>query len=213
MGVAETRNALERVLERSLEELTDSGGRSCFPGRQLADWDLPDAAKLALATYGLPRAAGGEVVGFVTEFQEAAEPGAHLRSEDYYVLGRFGSGPIAALRGAGTVRSVPALFTPHPQLAHLYPDGPLAAFVNASVPQFVECAWRYDAVLPLLVRERARAGAAEVQAFEDGRGPDVEDFFEPYQELCHHVLDRFRSVDPEIEPDAGFWAETIVDVW
>lgn len=211
MEVDETRLALERVLQRSLHDLTDAGSRR--PGRQLNGWDLPDDAKEALSTYGLPRDDGAEVPGFVAEFQEGVHPGRELQGERYYVLGRFGSGPIGALSGSGVVRSVPHPFTPHPQLAHLYPDGPMPAFVNASVPQFVECAWRYHCVIPLLLQERVRAGRAEVQAVTAGLGPESPDFFAPYQQMCREVLDRFRSIDPEIEPESGFWAELIIDVW
>jgi hypothetical protein len=213
VDVAETRAAVELVLEQHLISLTDAGGRSAFPGTQLTTWDVPDEAKVALGEYGLPRAVDDGLVKVVAGFQEGTQPETEAKGELYYVLGTIGSTRIGASKGAGVVRSVPEPFEPHPQLAHLFPDGQAPSFINSSVAQFVECAWRYDQVLPLLVQEHVRAGAAEVEADRAGWGRAVPDFYVHYQELCGLVLDRFRAIDPQIDPSSGFWAETIIDVW
>jgi hypothetical protein len=110
--------------------------------------------------------------------------------------------------------AIPASSQVHPDLAHLHPSGILPTVVNSSITALVECAWRWDAVLPLLADEQVRAGQAEVAAWRAGRiGEGLADPYAGYQELCRRVLRRFQEIDSTVQGDSGFWADVIIDVW
>ena len=115
--------------------------------------------------------------------------------------------------GSGSVAAVPSSRDVHPQLRSLYLLGLLPSFVSTSVPQFVELAWRWGAVVPILAEEQTRVSVADDRAWREGRGADLPDPFDGYEDLCRHVLERFRVIDPQIDPMSGFWADLLLDVW
>lgn len=213
MDTAETRNEVDRILDASLGELTQSGSLLVHPAPQLMAWRLPEQGRLVLWDHGLPPARADELLGVVDGLQESEEPTYAPDGRRIYLVGSYGTSRLAAAEGTGEVVTIPAASRVHPDLAHLYPSGILPTVVNSTIGGLVECAWRWDSLLPLLADEQERAGDAEVAAWRDGRiGEEMPDPYAGYQELCRYVLRRFQEIDHRIRDDSGFWADVIVDV-
>ncbi|BAL88150.1 hypothetical protein AMIS_29300 [Actinoplanes missouriensis 431] len=204
VDVSTTWNAVDRILEGALGELTGPGGPPVLPASALEDWRLPAPAKSALLSYGLPPQRTDGLMGVAGGFHDAAPA--------YHVLGSYGSAIIAAVPGSDAVLAVPRSSAVHPDLARLYPSGITPTPVNSSIPAFVECAWRWHWIVPLLADAQNAAGEAEIQAWKDGRGTEIDDPYRGCQQLCDHVLERFRAIDPAIGPDTGFWPDVIADL-
>ncbi|WP_433831197.1 SUKH-4 family immunity protein [Actinoplanes sp. CA-015351] len=195
MDVSGTRIAVDRVLEDTLESLTRSGSPPVLPASELEDWGLSGPARSVLLAYGLPPERDDGLMGVAGEFQNR-------------VLGRYGSARIVAESNA--VLAVPRSTAVHHDLAGLYPEGVTPTTVNSSVPAFVECAWRWHWIVPLLAEAQHTAGEAEIQAWKDG--VELADAYLGYQQLCSDVLERFRAIDPAIDADTGFWSGVIIDL-
>ncbi|MFG2047882.1 SUKH-4 family immunity protein [Micromonospora sp. NPDC048935] len=214
MGTEETWRGVDRILDASLDDLAlgvDARGRAA---PQVADWRLPEDGRVILGSYGLPAPRDDDYLGVVGDLQESTEPHEGVDGRSWYVLGSYDRSRLAAVEWTGQVVAVPAGSQVHPDLAHLHPSGMSLTPVNSTLGAFVECAWRWHRLLPLLADEQERAGEAEVSALKAGQ--PVQDMVDPYagyQELCRYVLSRFRKIDPELEADSGFWPDIIIDVW
>ncbi|MBB2946603.1 hypothetical protein FB565_006371 [Actinoplanes lutulentus] len=182
-----TRIAVDRILGDTLESLTRSGSPPVLPASELADWRLSGPAKAALFAYGLPPERDDGLMGVAGVFRE-------------HVLGVYGSAKLVA--DSDAVLAVPRSTAVHPDLA----GGVTPTTVNSSVPAFVECAWRWHGIVPLLAEAQNAAGEAEIRAWKDG--VELPDAYLGYQQLCEYVLERFR----EIDPDTGFWPDVIIDL-
>lgn len=211
MDHARTAVAVERLLDAPVQELAQSGGPSVVPGHELHAWLLPDAAKRALASFGLPPGRTDGLMGVVGRPHASVLPESEHDGTRLYVLATYGAATIAAVHGSGDVLAVPGRTDVHPDLASLYPSGLQPALVNSSVEHFVECAWRWHWLLPLLAE--AQAQAAHAEASRDGLIDETLDPYAGYQALCSAVLARFTDLDPGIRAGRGFWPEVIVDVW
>jgi hypothetical protein len=177
----------------------------------LRDWDLPHEAKEWLQELGLPPARADGLMRVVGDVR--AEDDLHTDDgRALYRLAVFGQATIAARSGDGQVVAVRSETAVHPQLAAA--GGlPRHEPVNSSVPAFVECSWRWDAIAPNLAVMLKEAGADEVKAWTAGTlGNDVDPYAE-YHEACRQVLRRFEEIDPVVVQDDSFWSGVVVDVW
>jgi hypothetical protein len=213
MGMTESHVEVHRILDEDLRRLSELGGPAVLPTAQMEAWVLPEEGKLTLSRHGLPDARVDDLMGIVGGFQKFAEPEVGNDGSRFYVLARYGTASIAAVENSGEVVAVPAASKVHPELSRLHPSGLSPSQINSSVAAFVECAWRWHWLLPLLADEQGRAGEAEIDAWRSTRQEDLPDAYMEYQNLCIEVLERFRIIDPEIQTDSGFWSETIIDVW
>ncbi|MFD3483253.1 SUKH-4 family immunity protein [Streptomyces sp. NPDC058665] len=204
---------MERILEASPNSLTRSGALSIFPGAQSQGWRLPDQGKFSLSSYGLPLARADDLMGILGGFQESAQPESGPDGLRVYTLGSYGSAKLGAVESSGGVLALPGGSEMHLGRHSLCPSGISPTLVGSSIDRFVECAWRWHWIVPLLAEEQRRAGEAEIQAWRDGKGADMGEPYAGYQELCRYVLERFEAIDPSIHAHAGFWSDVIIDVW
>ncbi|MBO3102136.1 SUKH-4 family immunity protein [Cellulomonas fengjieae] len=211
MTHTDARAAVDLALDQSVTLLATSGGAAVLPGPQVDAWSLPAEAKASLARYGLPGPRDDDLSRFLASFQSGRRPEVADGTE-YYGLARFGVSRVCALP-SGSVTAVPSSRDVHPQLEPLYPSGLLPSLVSTSVPQFVELAWRWGALVPILAEEQARVSVADDRAWREGRGADLPDPFDAYEDLCRYVLERLRRIDPQVDPASGFWADLLLDVW
>ncbi|MFI5569248.1 SUKH-4 family immunity protein [Streptomyces sp. NPDC051740] len=209
-----TRAEVDRILAAPLDELRRCSGAPVRPSPQVADWILPAQGRRHLQVFGLPPARNDDLLGIVGSLQESETPEPGRDGRPVYRIGSYGSARIAAVEGTGEVLLIPADSQVHPDLAHLHPAGLLPTTANSTMVGFVECAWRWHWILPLLAAEQVRAGDAETAALAEGRiDEEVQDPYDGYQSLCRHVLHRFQSMDAWIQDEGGFWSDVIIDVW
>jgi hypothetical protein len=100
MGPDEARVEVRRLLDSSLDELTDAGRLSVLPIVGRDSWGLPEPGRDALWRYGLPPARDDEIAGEVGRFQTGCEPELEEGGSRQYVLGMFGVATLAACRPA-----------------------------------------------------------------------------------------------------------------
>jgi hypothetical protein len=205
---------VDRILELSLEELVLSERGLAAEAPQVEAWSVPEQDKRALSMYGLPSVRSDSLMGIIGNLQESERPDCDVGVKRLYLLGSYSNSRIGAIERSGEVFGIPSNMPVHPQLAHLYPDALELTSINSTILKFVECAWRWHALLPLLATEQSLAGAADVAAWKVGKSADLSvDPYLAYQKLCRHVLHAFQGIDPTIESDSSFWADVIIDVW
>jgi hypothetical protein len=212
MGPDEARVEVRRLLDCSLDELTEAGRLSVLPVVGRDSWGLPEPDRGALWRYGLPPARDDEMMGVVGRFQAGCEPELEEGGSRLYLLGMFGVAKLAAVPGTGTVIGFPASREVHPQLRDQYPDGLVPVVANSSVERLVDLSWRWHWLLPVLADQQVQAGKGEAAAVEvlkaTGRLPDI---FAGVRALHREVLERFRAKDPRAIGDDSFWAETVLE--
>lgn len=213
MDPAEARGEMHRILDSSLDQLTEAGRLGVVPAVDQDSWDLPETDRRALWQNGLPAPRGDALMGVVGQFQAGREPELAEGGSRLYLLGTFGTARLAAVEGGGTVIAVPTFREVHPQLRSQYPDGIQPVMVNSSVAKLVDLAWRWHWILPLLADQQVEARRGEAAAVEvlkaTGTLPDV---FAGVRALCREALERFQSIDPEaITDDDSFWGETVLE--
>jgi hypothetical protein len=212
MDPDQARVEVYRLLDSSLNELTEAGRLGVRPVVGRDSWDLPEADRGALWRYGLPPPRDDEMIGVVGRFQAGCEPELEEDGSRLYLLGMFGEAKLAAEPGTGTVIAVPPYREVHPQLRYLYPDGVVPVTANSSVARLVDLAWRWHWLLPVLADQQVQARKGEAAAVEvlkaTGRLPDI---FAGMRALHHEVLERFRDKDPQAVTDDSFWAETVLE--
>ncbi|MFC8827593.1 SUKH-4 family immunity protein [Streptomyces sp. NPDC057137] len=207
------RLAADRIFEQSLGLLTRSGGLSILPGSWTEGWRVSDQGKLALSSYGLPPARRDGLMGVAADFQESGELESGADGVRFYALGRYGSAKLVAVEDDGCILAVPERSEVHPGLKSRCPLGIPAISVNASIDLFVECAWRWYWIVPLLADEQKRVGEAEISAWRKGGIDGIPDPYVEYQELCGYILKKYQVIDSTIQGDSDFWSDVIVDLW
>jgi hypothetical protein len=165
-----------RILTQPLGELVAPGDR-VLPGGQVERWDLPPADRAALAEFGLPLA---EKSRFVANFQEGDRPELTFEGEDYYSLGLFGGHELGARAGTGQVWAIP--------LERRLP----ISYVDLSAAVFVDVAWRWYRVVPVVEELRYDIGQY-----------DKLDMF----------IDYVRGVDERAATELSAWWRGLVDAW
>jgi hypothetical protein len=188
----------------------------------LASWDLPVLDRAALLEWGLP---DDEIM--TPRFQSHREPalvpnvaGELERrwvdgSERLYDLGFWGGHELTPHMGvaAGAGRVLAIRERPmttadlHPQVQAFYPNlyHPAVDFINTSLRQLVEVAWRWRAAVHVLreVREPAETDSAvEVDAF-------FTRLYAYNQTVLRHMARLDEGIDPQDE--SGLWAEVVLD--
>ncbi|WP_165978094.1 SUKH-4 family immunity protein [Actinomadura darangshiensis] len=212
MDTSKTRISVDRILEDDLSSLPKSGGRSVFPAPISEGWRLPDQGRVFLSSYGLPSVRTDDLMGIVGEFQESETPEIGGSGLQYYVLGRYGVARMAAVQGSGEVLALPRSSEVHSAISHLYPAGLTPVPANSSLEQFVECAWRWHWIVPLLAAMEKRAGEAEIMTWKEGGRLDSPDPYDDYEQVCDHVLEKFQEIDRQIGLRCKFWTETITSI-
>lgn len=201
MDHARTAVAVERLLDAPVQDLAQPGGPSVVPGRrELHAWVLPDEGKRALTAFGLPPGRSDELMGVGGRPQASVLPECEHDGTRLCFLATYGTATIAAVHGSGDVLAVPRRTAVHPHLASLYPAELAPTLVNSSVECFVECAWRWHWLLPLLADAQEQAGHAE--AWRDEPIDETRDPYDGCQALCSAVLARFTDLDPGTGPVA-----------
>jgi hypothetical protein len=201
-----------RILDASLDELTEAGQLSVLPTIDRDSWDLPEPDRIALWRHGLPPTRNDEMIGVVGRFQTDREPTLEEGGSRLYLLGTFGTAKLAAVQGVGTVIAVPAYRAVHPQLRHLYPNGIVPVMANSNIARLVDLAWRWHWLLLVLADQQIQASKGEAAAVEvlkaTGTVPDI---FAGVRALHREVLERFRNKDPQAITDDSFWGETVLE--
>jgi hypothetical protein len=216
MDTTDTRVAIDRILAENLSSLARSGSLSVVPPTQIEEWHLPQSGKAVASSHGLPSARTDDLMGIVGGFQESVVPEAGPDGMNFYVLGHYGTSRVVAVENSGVVIAIPKFSEVHPGLASVYPSGISTTWVNSSIERFVECAWRWHWIVALLAEEQMRAGEGEILAWRDGQGDRqgdrMVDAYAKYEELCRYVLERFRSIDEDIDVASNFWPDVIMDI-
>ncbi|GAA3681890.1 hypothetical protein GCM10022224_052730 [Nonomuraea antimicrobica] len=214
MNTDEARAEVRRILAADLADLVGDG-RSLLPPVGRDDWALPRQDKDLLWRHGLPGPRDDGRYGISADYQRGKEPELEREGSAYYRVGVYAGVPHLAERGTGrVVHPVPARAEVHPQLAAHFPDTGTLAPVDSSVASWVELAWRWHRLVPVLAEQWARAGEAEVEALRAATGPQPPpDFYAGVRELGHEVLTAFRARDPAaITSKKTFWWGVVLDL-
>lgn len=216
MDIPGARSELSRILRSDIGELVVVD-RRVLPPAAAGDWRLPEADLRALSEYGLPGTRGDELMGVVAGFQPGGEPERVHEGSRFYDLGSFGSALLAAQEGTGRVFAFPEFTEVHPQLRHLVPEGPAAVEVNSRVSALVECAWRWDWMVPVLAEQEVLAGKAETEAWRTASGDEaraaLSDFYAGCRDLAELGLTGLARFDPDVVgAEESFWAEAVLDL-
>lgn len=164
---------MRSILDAPLASLVEPDVR-VLAGAIIDEWDLPDADREALRTYGLPRGSSLEPAP-----QDVAAPllrpnvaGDRERrfiaaDERLYRLGTYGADydasltiRVGAVAGSGRVLGIRArpltVADLHPQLRPYHPGLylPAVCYFNASLAAFVEVAWRWYAAVEVFRQYR-----------------------------------------------------------
>jgi hypothetical protein len=207
------RAEVERIFAADLRELTESGGISVRPPALLGDWRIADSGKEMLAEHGLPSVATSDIYLRVRgRFQSGLDP-EYRAAEGWsgYFIAECGEVRIVCAEVTDSVVAVPNLRTLPPSLAFLHPQGISDEVINQDVPSFVDLAWRWYWLSPLLVKMERAAGQADLAELRrSGKAiPDV-DFYEPYRALCRDVRDKFAAVDQmAVGDNQSMWSNMI----
>ncbi|GAA3608646.1 hypothetical protein GCM10022419_111990 [Nonomuraea rosea] len=219
MDLATTTTQVTEILNASLDDLTGSGRLSTLPPVPWGTWELPGGDTTALWTYGLPPDRDDGLLGVGAAFQDNTRPDEAIGDFSLYLLGGFGVGRLAAVAGAGSVFYLPRYTEVHPQLQQLYPEGINPSPANSSVAAFIDCAWRWHWLLPVLVRAEIQIDDEEVAWFRAHRDQAARGELEPtesdrnhegYRDLCRGILASFQVRDGAITSADSLWAETIL---
>ncbi|WP_344509922.1 SUKH-4 family immunity protein [Dactylosporangium maewongense] len=209
------RQAVARVLDAKLDELTDSGTLSVKPPASLALWRIPEEDKRILRTYGMPRIVQPDSLLRVgAAFQGSADPGYSAGNVTGYVIAECLDVLLVSCESTGAVFAVPPVRDLPPALAHQHPNGIPDELVNSSTGAFVQFAWRWCRLAAILIREQEIADAADVTAWraagESGDAVRDIDFHGTYRALCHIVREQFRAWDPvAVASDQSMWSNMI----
>lgn len=217
---------LRAVMAAPLERIVAPDQRIRPPATVVEQWEVSEKDRFALAEWGLPP---GPIMK--PEFQDAIEPllvpnvaGENERrliaaDQRLYQLGWWGNhdltpkmgavagdGRVLAIRDAPrTAADYPAILREHYGDAYFYK--PAVEFINSSVAQLIELAWRWHSAVPifrdLVFEEEPRYYDPETFAAYEARG-------EAYEGI---VLAAMAAIDPAIDADDpdGFWVELITD--
>ncbi|MFI0446608.1 hypothetical protein [Actinomadura sp. 6N118] len=218
MNFAAARDAISRILASPLADLTESGHLSSFPEVRPREWHLPNDSEL-LWTHGLPPARDDGLLGVAAEFQTTIDPEEAIDTTRLFRLATFGTGRLAAAVDGSGVFCLPKYTEVHPQLRHLHPEGIKPSLANFTIAAFVDCAWRWHWLLPVLARVETQLGEEEIawfttnrEAFARGEAQptQVERERDTYLDLCRSLVAAFQERDSAITP-GSLWAETILD--
>ncbi|UBU12523.1 SUKH-4 family immunity protein [Nonomuraea gerenzanensis] len=215
MNAEEVYPEIGRILAADLGSLTGNGRFSAMPPSSLHAWSLPEPDKAALSAYGLPGPRTDGLYGVTGDFQPSGEPELTQDGARFYRLGGYAGVRHLAEEGTGrVVLPVPTSAEVHPQLAARFPDRRTFKPVNSSVTAWVECAWRWHWLVPLITEQWKQAEEAQLAAWRDAAGgaPDAEfaDFHAPYRRLCRQVVVAFELIDPAaVASEESFWTEVI----
>lgn len=207
-----------------LERIVASDQRKRPPVAAVEGWDLPEKDRFALTEWGLPT----DVI-MKPEFQDATEPqlvpnvaGEHERrlitaDQRLYRLGWWGSHDLTPKMGAVAAdgRVLGILDAPvtaadlHPDLREVYADlyQPAVTFINSSIAQLVELAWRWRSAV-VIFRDLHREEPHYSRPEEEHRA-----HFARIEACERIVLAEVAAIDPAIDaddPDA-LWVELITD--
>ncbi|GAB2844543.1 hypothetical protein GCM10027176_55320 [Actinoallomurus bryophytorum] len=207
-----------------LERIVAPDQRKRPPAAAVERWEIPEKDRLALAEWGLPT----DLI-MKPEFQHATEPllvpnvaaeqERRLIAADQrlYHLGWWGSHDLTpkmgAVAGDGRVlgiRDAPVTAADlHPDLREVYADlyQPAVMFLNSSMAQLVELAWRWRSAVAIFrdlhLQEPHHSRPEEEQHAHFAR-----------IKACERVvLAEVAAIDPAIDaddPDA-LWVEVITD--
>lgn len=171
-------------------------------------WNLPERDRAALRAWGMPSdmpMAADPQLGVEPELTPtiASDQERRLLTADrrLYRLGRWGRHPLApmigALAGDGTVfglKEAPLTTADLPPVMQdRYPDlyNPAVTYLNSSVAQFLEVAWRWRAASRILreVTETEPPFPGTRVALTE-RGEDADAIHAAYLEQCEQVWER-----------------------
>lgn len=116
------------VLRRPLADLVAPADQALPDLTVLAEWEIPEADRLALARWGLPII---ERIGFDSRISRDASP-ARAKGCAYFSLGSWIGLEIVAIRPSGEVWG----FSNNDRYRDDY-------YINASIVLFVDFAWRW----------------------------------------------------------------------
>jgi len=207
------RAEVERIFAADLRELTQSGDLSVRPPAVFSDWRMPDTGRQMLAEHGLPTVPASDIYLRVRgAFQSGLDP-EYRAADDWsgYFIAECGEVKIVCSEVIGSVVAVPNERTLPPSLAALHPQGISDEVINEGIHTFVDLAWRWYWLSPVLVKMEQDAGKADLTEFRrSGKAvPDV-DFYEPYRALCGDVRDKFAALDHvAVSSNQSMWSNMI----
>ncbi|MCX3064242.1 SUKH-4 family immunity protein [Streptomyces beihaiensis] len=216
MNVSRAKSELSHILQADIGDLVVAD-RRVVPPAQAGEWQLPETDLRTLSEYGLPGSRDDDLMGVVAGFQPGGEPKRVYEGSRFYGLGSFGSALLAAQEVTGRVFAFPEFTEVHPQLRHLMPGGPVPVEVNSHVAALVECAWRWDWMMPILAEQEVLAGKAESEAWHAASSPEARavlpDFYAQCRELGELSLAGLAKFDADIVgTEESFWAEAVLEI-
>lgn len=186
------------------------------------DWELPESDQHALITWGLP-ADGLMTPDFQTQPDPLLVPNVarpHERrlissSERLYRLGRWGSHDLTPWMGAvaGDGRVLAIREKPltaedlHPDLREHYRGlyKPAVDFINSSVAQFIEVAWRWRAAIEVLGDLKEPDPLASLEEWKA--------YFTRIEACERIVLAHIERIDSQVRTDdlGSLWKAVVTD--
>jgi hypothetical protein len=216
VDIDEARAEVRRILEADLAELAVDRRGALFPPVGQDEWELPRQDMDVLWRHGLPAPQDDGPYRISGHYQTGSSPELAHEGRVFYRLGSFAGVSHLAERGTGeVVHPVLTKAEVHPQLAVHFPVERTFALVDTSVASWVELAWRWHRLVPVLVDQSDQAGEAEGRAMRGGVDRDLEppDFFAEVEEMRREILAAFRARDPAaIASKQTFWWDVVMDL-
>ena len=161
---------VEWILNEPLDLLRRGGVGGVMPPSVIDEWELPAADRLSLKAYGLPPERSDGLMGVAGDYQDGIQPDYHDEETTLYQIGYFGAARLGVMR-TGAVLTFPVIREVHPQLAAIHSTRLPSQMVNSSGVHFVDAAWRWHLLLPVLAKLQILAGRAENEEWKSATPP------------------------------------------